>query len=202
VEQYFHWFDLLGVGVFAVSGTLMAYRKNMDGFGVLVLAAVTAIGGGTVRDVILDLPVFWIVDQSFLIASFVAAILTIFWLRFQTKIPQTPLLIADAIGLSYFVVMGTQKALEHGTTALIAIVMGTITGAFGGVIRDIMANEMPLVLRGELYATAAIAGGIVYTQCLAFGVEMYTSMFAGMIVILLCRLAAIKWNLHFPVFKS
>ncbi|MCJ8271048.1 MAG: TRIC cation channel family protein, partial [Psychrosphaera sp.] len=109
---------------------------------------------------------------------------------------------ADDIGLSFFVVMGGQKALEHGPTALIAIGMGTITGAFGGVIRDIMANEMPLVLRGELYATAAFAGGIVYTQCLAFGVDMHTSMFAGMIVILLCRLAAIKWNLHFPVFRS
>lgn len=202
MEQYFHWFDLLGVAVFAISGTLMAYRKHMDGFGVLVLASVTAIGGGTVRDVILDLPVFWVEDQSFLIAIFIAAIATIIWLRFQNHIPKAPLLIADAIGLSFFVVMGAQKALENGSSALIAIVMGTITGSFGGLIRDIMANDVPLVLRGELYATAAILGGVVYTQCLAFGINTYPSMIAAMLVTLLCRLAAIKWNLHFPVFKA
>jgi uncharacterized membrane protein YeiH len=202
MEQYFHWFDLLGVAVFSISGTLMAYRKNLDGFGVIVLASVTAIGGGTLRDVILDVPVFWVLDQSFLIATLLAALVTIMWLRFQTDIPKAPLLIADAIGLSFFVVMGAQKALEHGSSSLIAIVMGTITGSFGGLIRDVMCNEIPLVLRGELYATAAIGGGIVYTQCLLFEVATYPAMIAGMVCTLLCRLAAIKWNLGVHVFNS
>ena len=112
-----------------------------------------------------------------------------------------PLLVADAFGLAFVVVMATQKALEHGTTALIAIVMGTITGVFGGLIRDIMCNEIPLVLRGELYATAAILGGSVYTASLYFGAAGYWPMFFAMMVILFGRLAAIKWNLSFPVFR-
>lgn len=202
MEQYFHWFDLIGVAVFAISGTLAAYRNNMDGFGVIVLASVTAIGGGTLRDLILDLPVFWVVDESFLVAILLAALLTIVWLRFQSRIPKMPLLIADAIGLAFFVVMGCQKALEHGASAMIAIVMGTITGAFGGLIRDIMCNDIPMVLRGELYATAAILGGFVYTQCLAAELATYPAMIAAMLVTLLSRLAAIKWNLTFPVFRN
>lgn len=202
IEQIFHIFDLAGVAVFAISGTLMAYRKHLDGFGVLVLASVTAIGGGTVRDVTLDLPVFWVADQSFLIAIFIAAAMTILWLRYHPEIPRRTLLLADAVGLAFVVVMATQKALDHGTTAMIAVVMGTITGCFGGLIRDVMCNEIPLVLRGELYATAAIIGAVVYTQCLSLGVEAYTSMILSMVIILLCRLAAIKWDLHFPVFKQ
>jgi uncharacterized membrane protein YeiH len=199
---YFHWFDLLGVAVFAISGTLMAYRKNLDGFGVIVLASVTAIGGGTLRDVILDLPVFWVHDESYLIAIFSAAFITIIWLRFQTTIPNRTLLIADAIGLAFVAVMGAQKALEHGSSSMIAVVMGTITGSFGGLIRDVMCNEIPLVLRGELYATAAVIGATTYTQCLAFGVPIYPAMVISMVITLLCRLAAIKWNWHFPVFHS
>ena len=201
MEQYFHWFDLLGVAVFAISGTLMAYRKHMDGFGVLVLASVTAIGGGTIRDLMLGLPVFWVHDQSFLIAILATAVATIIWLRFQDFIPRRTLLIADAIGLSFFVVMGTQKALEAGSSSLIAIVMGTITGSFGGLIRDVMCQETPLVLKGQLYATAAILGGVVYTQSLALGISIYPAMVAAMLVILLSRLAAIKWDLGFEVFK-
>lgn len=202
ITEFLHWFDLLGVAVFAISGTLMAYRKHLDGFGVIVLASVTAIGGGTVRDVTLDLPVFWVIDQSFLIAILIAAVLTIIWLRFYPVIPRRTLLVADAVGLSFVVVMATQKALEHGTSDLIAVVMGTVTGCFGGLIRDVMCNEIPLVLRGELYATAAIIGAFFYTQSLALGIETYSAMIVAMLVVLVCRLAAIKWNLHFPVFKQ
>lgn len=201
MELFFQWFDLLGVAVFAISGTLAAYRNNLDGFGVIVLASVTAIGGGTLRDLLLGVPVFWVVQQSYLIAILCTVVLSIIWLRNQSSIPTMPLLIADAFGLAFVVVMATQKALEHGTTALIAIVMGTITGVFGGLIRDIMCNEIPLVLRGELYATAAMLGGSVYTASLYFGAAGYWPMFLAMIVILLGRLAAIKWNLTFPVFR-
>ncbi len=202
ITEFLHWFDLLGVAVFAISGTLMAYRKQLDGFGVIVLASVTAIGGGTVRDVTLDIPVFWVADQSFLIAILITAFLTILWLRVHPDIPRKALLLADAIGLSFVVVMATQKALTHGTSDLIAVVMGTITGAFGGLIRDVMCNEIPLVLRGELYATAAVIGGFTYTQILGLGIETYTAMTIAMLVTLVCRLAAIKWDLHFPVFKA
>lgn len=202
MTEFFHWFDLLGVSVFAISGTLMAYRKHIDGFGAIVLASVTAIGGGTLRDLILGLPVFWVQDPSFLTAIFITAIVTIIWLRFQSAIPNKPLLIVDAIGLAFVVVMGCQKALEHGTSDLIAIVMGTITGAFGGLIRDVICQETPLVFQGELYATTAILGGLTYTQCLTLGVESYPAMILAMLVTLLTRLGAIKWHWAVPVFKA
>ncbi|MFT4927695.1 MAG: putative membrane protein YeiH [Phenylobacterium sp.] len=201
MEQYFHLFDLAGAAVFAISGVLMAYRKHIDAFGALVLAAVTAVGGGTLRDIILDLPVFWVVDPSTLLSIFAAAVMTIIWLRFQSNVPAKPLLIADAIGLAFFVVMGCQKALEHGHSDLIAILMGMITGAFGGLIRDVICQQMPLVFKGDLYAIPAILGGLTYTQCLALGVSAYPAMISGMLVTLLMRLGAMKWHWTLEVFK-
>lgn len=115
MEFYFHWFDLLGIAVFAISGTLAAWRKQMDGFGVIVLATVTAIGGGTLRDLILDSPVIWLSNNSYFLAIFIAAGLTILAVRNRVMIPNNTLQIADAIGLAFFVIMGTQK---HWTTAL------------------------------------------------------------------------------------
>ncbi len=110
----FYYFDLLGIAVFAISGTLLAYRKKLDGFGVVVLASVTAIGGGTVRDVLLDEPVFWLKDPSYFAVILVAAIITIIWLNKRSHFPRVILEVADAIGLAYFVVMGTDKALNLG----------------------------------------------------------------------------------------
>jgi len=125
MELYFQWFDLLGIAVFAVSGTLAAWRKQMDGFGVIVLASVTAIGGGTLRDVILDVPVIWLKNDSFFYAIFTATALTILLVRKRLTIPNNTLQIADALGLAFFVVMGTQKALDHGTSTMVAIMLGT-----------------------------------------------------------------------------
>ena len=201
MTDWFHWFDLLGVAVFAISGTLAAKEKNMDGFGVVVLASVTAIGGGTIRDLILDVPVFWVKDNSYLIAILFAAFVSILWLRKRDHFPHYTLLIADAFGLAFFVVMGTQKALDYGTSSFVAVIMGTITGVFGGMIRDVLAREVPLVLRGDLYATTCIAGGIVYTQCIYFSVSAPIAMTAGMLTTLLMRFAAIRWKLSLPVFK-
>ncbi|WP_199610445.1 trimeric intracellular cation channel family protein [Flocculibacter collagenilyticus] len=201
MSTWFYWFDLIGVAVFAISGTLMAHEKKMDGFGVIVLASVTAIGGGTIRDVILDVPVFWVQDHTYLIAILCAAFITILWLRMRSSFPHSILLIADAMGLAFFMAMGTQKALSLGVTPFIAVVMGTITGVFGGVIRDVLAREVPLVLRGDLYATTCIAGGIVYTQCIAFDTGFPIAMSAGMTVTLLLRFAAIRWDWSLPVFK-
>ena len=111
MTEWLHWIDLIGVAVFAVSGTLMAYKKQMDGFGVVVLASVTAMGGGTLRDMILDLPVFWVKDASFFYAILLAALITIIWLRVSSRFPLRYLGVADAIGLAFFNVMGLQKAL-------------------------------------------------------------------------------------------
>ncbi|MBP8226857.1 MAG: trimeric intracellular cation channel family protein [Pararheinheimera sp.] len=200
MELYFHWFDLLGIAVFAISGTLAAWRKQMDGFGVIVLATVTAIGGGTLRDLILDSPVIWLSNNSYFLAIFVAAGLTILAVRNRLLIPNNTLQIADAIGLAFFVIMGTQKALDHGTSGFVAIMMGTMSGVCGGMIRDVLCREIPMVFRGELYAITCIFGGFVYVQLLGFGIAQMPAMLIGMTALLTLRLAAIRWHLTIPVF--
>jgi len=199
--ELYHWFDLIGVAVFAISGTLLAREKSMDGFGVVVLASVTAIGGGTLRDVILDVPVFWLHDQSYFITILVTAVFTILWLNFKADFPHFILQLADALGLAFFAVMGMQKAINLGMPDLTAIVMGTITGCFGGVIRDVLAREIPMLLKGELYAITCIAGGIVLTQSLNLGISTDVAMISGGSSILLLRLAAIRWKLGLHVFR-
>jgi uncharacterized membrane protein YeiH len=200
MELYFHWFDLLGIAVFAISGTLAAWRKQMDGFGVIVLATVTAIGGGTLRDLILDSPVIWLSNNSYFLAIFVAAAFTILMVRNRVLIPNNTLQIADAIGLAFFVIMGTQKALDHGTSGFVAIMMGTMSGVCGGMIRDVLCREIPMVFRGELYAITCIFGGLVYVQLLEFGIPQMPAMLSGMAALLALRLAAIRWHLTIPVF--
>ncbi|MGS2721051.1 trimeric intracellular cation channel family protein [Paraglaciecola aestuariivivens] len=201
MASWLHWVDLAGVAVFAIAGTLMAYKKHMDGFGVVVLASVTAIGGGTLRDMILDLPVFWVQDPSFFYVIMLAALGTIIWLRHKTTFPLRYLLFADAIGLAFFNVMGLQKALTYGASPLIAIALGTMTGVFGGLIRDVICREIPLVLKGELYATTCILGGACYVLGVYFNWPVVSCMLIGFTVTLACRLGAMKWHWHLPVFN-
>ncbi|MGP9799557.1 trimeric intracellular cation channel family protein [Rheinheimera sp. NSM] len=202
MEHYFHWFDLLGIAVFAVSGTLAAWRKQMDGFGVIVLASVTAIGGGTLRDLILNAPVIWINNNSYFYAIFIAAAATILLVRNRLTIPHNTLQLFDALGLAFFVIMGTQKALDHGTSTMVAILLGTMSGVCGGMIRDVLCRDIPMVFRGELYAVTCIFGGVVYTGLLALGVAQLPAMLSGMLALLLLRLAAMKWQLTIPVFSK
>ncbi|WP_333607544.1 trimeric intracellular cation channel family protein [Arsukibacterium sp.] len=197
---YFQWFDLLGIAVFAISGTLAAWRNHMDGFGVIVLASVTAIGGGTLRDLILDVPVIWMNNNSYFYTIFIAAAATILLVRNRLTIPNNTLQILDAIGLAFFVIMGTQKALDHGTSTLVAIMLGTMSGVCGGMIRDVLCREIPMVFRGELYAVTCIVGGLIYTSLLALGLAQLYAMLAGISGLLLLRLAAIKWHITIPVF--
>jgi uncharacterized membrane protein YeiH len=201
LAYWLHWIDLLGVAVFAVSGTLMAYQKRLDGFGVVILASVTAIGGGTLRDIILNLPVFWTQDPSFLYAILLAAFCTIIWLRFRQQVPLQFLLVADAIGLAFFNVLGLQKALAFGATPFIAIVMGTMSGVFGGLIRDVICREVPLVLQRELYAVTCIAGGIIYFISLVLLNDTKISLAVAVITTLSLRLIAMKRHWHLTVFK-
>lgn len=201
MAAWLHWIDLAGVAVFAVSGTLMAYKKHMDGFGAIVLAAVTAIGGGTFRDMILDLPVFWIHDTSFFYAILVGALTTIIWLRITHRFPLKYLLVADAIGLAFFNVMGMQKALSVGVDPLIAIAFGTMTGVFGGLIRDVICREVPLVLKGELYATTCILGGTVYIALQWAAVSTSVCMIAAVATTLTIRLLAMRFHWQLPVFQ-
>ena len=194
--------SLVGVGVFAASGALAAGRKGFDLLGVVVIAGVTAIGGGTIRDVLLDRhPIFWIADPMQLVVILAAAGLTLVWVRFR-KPPWTALLVADALGLALFTVSGTQVAEQRGLPGIIAVVMGTITGSAGGVLRDILSGEVPLLLRHtELYATASIVGSTVYLLAKDFGLATTAAALLGMTTVAAIRFAAILWRLRLPVFE-
>ncbi len=201
MSELYHWFDLLGVMVFAITGTLIAHSKHMDGFGVIVLATVTGIGGGTLRDLILDQPVFWLHDTSYIYAILLAVTVSIWWLNRHDNIPHGLLQVADAFGLSFFAVMGVQKALGIGMPDTTAVIMGVLTASFGGLIRDVLAREIPLLLKGELYAITCIFGGVVYTQTIKLGWATEYVMLLSMAATLSLRLAAMKYKLVLHVFK-
>jgi uncharacterized membrane protein YeiH len=194
--------DLAGVAVFAVSGALAALRARMDLLGVVVVAAVTAIGGGTTRDVLLDRhPVFWIDDPSYLGVVIVAAALTLAWTRVRPP-PKNSLAMADALGLAFFVIAGAQltQRLDHAWP--IVILMGTITGVAGGAIRDVLSAQVPMILRrGELYATAAIAGAGSYLLLLEWGAGERLAALLGMSLIVALRFGAIWRGWHLPVLS-
>jgi uncharacterized membrane protein YeiH len=194
--------DLIGVAVFAISGALAAGRKRLDLLGVVVLALVTAIGGGTIRDVLLDRhPLFWLVDPAYLLVIVGAALATVVFARFRVA-PEPTLLVADALGLALFSVAGAQIAARAGVPALGGIVLGTITGAAGGIVRDVLSAEIPHVLRrGNLYASAAVAGTAVYVALDALGVAHMAATVLGMAVVAGVRFAAIWWRLQLPEFR-
>jgi uncharacterized membrane protein YeiH len=194
--------DLAGTFVFALSGGLAAARIRLDPFGFAVVAMVTGLGGGTLRNLLLDLhPVAWIADPFYLVVCLLAAAFTFVW----AHLLESRLLwlrIADALGLGLFAVAGTQIALVAGTHGGIAIMMGVTTAIVGGMIRDILCNEVPLVLQKEIYALAALLGSALYVGLDAVGAG--TGLAAG-IAFTACtglRLAAIRWNLSLPPYRS
>ncbi|WP_252470738.1 trimeric intracellular cation channel family protein [Microbulbifer okhotskensis] len=201
MEELLHWFDLIGIAVFAFSGVLAAGHKQMDLFGAVVLACVTATGGGTVRDIILNIPVFWLEHTYYLWIAAITGVVSFYLIRYL-RVPMRLLMVADAIGLAVFVVIGTQKVLEMGYSATIAIVMGVMTGTFGGVIRDVLSGDIPLLLRREIYATAALTGAAVLVALDASGQlprELVVAI--AVFVTLAIRLAALRWNLSAPVAR-
>jgi uncharacterized membrane protein YeiH len=192
--------DLIGVAVFAVSGALAAGRKRLDLLGVIVLGLVTAVGGGTIRDVLLNRhPIFWLADQSYIGVIVLSALATVTYTRWRRP-PAAALLYADALGLAMFSVTGAQIAERAGVPALGGIVLGTVTGAAGGAVRDVLLAEIPLVLRRDLYASAAILGTGVYFAAAAGGASRGLATWMGMIVVAGVRLASIAWRLQLPVF--
>jgi uncharacterized membrane protein YeiH len=193
--------DLAGVAVFAVSGAIAAGRKRFDLLGVAVIATVTAIGGGTLRDILLDRhPVFWIKDPTYVLVILAAAALTLLYASFRRP-PGASLLIADALGLALFTISGAQVAEERNLPGMIVVIMGTITGTAGGLLRDILSAEVPLLLRqADLYATTAIAGATAYLALQAAGLNQTLAALAGMAAVAGLRLAAILWRLRLPVF--
>ena len=193
--------DLLGVAVFAVTGALVASRKQMDIVGFALLATVTGIGGGTLRDLVLGAtPVFW-VQQPVYVGVCIAVAGIVF---FTAHIPESRfrlLLWLDALGLSFFCVVGADKALESGAGAFIAVVMGVITGTFGGVVRDVLGGEIPIILRKEIYATAALAGATVFVVGAETGVPPTAAATAGFAICLVIRGLALQRGWSLPVYR-
>lgn len=193
--------DYLGVAVFAASGVLAAGRKHLDWFGVLVIATVTAIGGGTLRDVLIDRPVFWLTGTGYLWVIFAATLLTMLLVRVR-EIPLRALLIADALGLALFAVSGARIAEAAGYGGIVVVILGTMTGVAGGVLRDLLIAEIPLLLKsGEIYATAAIAGIAIYLLLQSAGVDRVVAGYAGMAVIVMLRFVAIFTGLRVPALR-
>ena len=194
--------DLVGIGVFAVSGALAAGRKRLDLLGVFVLASVTAIGGGTIRDLLLDRhPLLWLTDASYLGVIVTAVALTFAYVRWRRP-PLASLLVADALGLALFSIAGAQIAENAGLPAAAVVVLGTVTGVGGGVIRDVLSAEIPFVLRrGNLYASTVIVGIAAYLTLESLGMARQSASLAGMALIAAVRLAAIRWELELPVFE-
>src|SRR5215216_5541540 len=193
---------ILGIVVFAISGALAAGRKGLDLIGVVVLAMVTAIGGGTIRDVLLDRhPIFWLADPAYPLVIIAAALATVLYAR-AWRPPESARLVADALGLALFSVAGAQIAERAGVPAVAGVLLGTVTGAAGGAVRDVLSAEIPLVLRrGDLYASAAIAGTSAYFALAALGVGRTPATLTGMAIVAGVRLAAIWWRLRLPIFR-
>lgn len=194
-------FDLTGAAVFAISGALAAGRRGLDLIGVIVLGTVTAIGGGTIRDLLLDRhPMVWLADPAYIIVIVASALLTVAYTRWRPP-PRSSLLVADAVGLVFFSMAGAQIAESAGLPAVSCVLLGTVSGTAGGVMRDVLSAEVPILLRGGyLYATAAIAGLSTYFVLEQFGVPRGVSSSIGMGVCALLRFAAIWWRLKLPVF--
>lgn len=194
--------DYAGVAVCAISGALAAGRRSLDLLGVVVIAIVTSIGGGTLRDLLLDRhPVFWIAHTGYLVVAIAAALFTLLYVRFF-KPPERVLLVADAFGLALFTISGARIAADAGVDGVIVVMMGVITGVFGGVLRDVLCAEIPMILRkGHIYATAAIAGATGFVLLKNLDLDPSVSALTGMSIVVGLRLAAIVWNLELPVFS-
>ncbi|HEY0666320.1 MAG TPA: trimeric intracellular cation channel family protein [Gallionella sp.] len=200
--SFIYLLDLCAVAVCAVTATLEAHRRELDLFGVVVIAVIAGIGGGTLRDILLGrLPVYWIHDPVYVVVGAVAAILTFFFGR-TLRLPKNFFLIPDAVGLALFTVIGTSIALKLGTPWLIAALMGVITGVFGGVIRDILCNEVPLIFRTDIYATASLAGALLLIVLDAYSINHHTAILLSMTCIIVVRLVAIRWHIQLPRLRA
>ena len=201
MELMIYILDLVGTAIFAITGALVAGRKRMDILGVVVLGCVTALGGGTLRDVTLGShPVFWIANTNYLAVASLAAI-GIFVSARRWKLPAMVLMYADAAGLAVFTIIGFQKGFHATHMYSIAIVMGITTGVVGGIIRDVLSGEIPLIFRREIYASASLCGAVLLALLTHLQLPSPFALSAAVLTTLVIRIAAINWNLGLPLFR-
>lgn len=189
--------DLLGTFAFAISGIRLASGKQIDWFGAYIIGLVTAIGGGTLRDLLLDVTPFWMLEGKYFLTTGVALIAT---LLFKDKLFKwgSTLFLFDTIGLGLFTIVGITKSIDAGLPFWVCIIMGTITGSVGGVIRDVLLNEVPLLFRKDIYALACVAGGGVYFLCNYLILPTGISETIAALTVIVFRLIAVKYHLHLP----
>ena len=193
--------DFIGTFAFAISGIRLASAKRFDWFGAYVVGFVTAIGGGTIRDVLLGVTPGWMTDPIYLICTGLALLWVILFGKHLIHLHNT-FFIFDSIGLALFTVVGVGKSIVLGYPFWVAIIMGSITGAAGGVIRDVFINEIPLIFRKEIYAMACVVGGTVYWMCDHVGVHSYGCQVAGGISVFVTRILAVKYNICLPILSG
>lgn len=202
MESLLYWIGLVAVSVNALTGVLDAGRKQMDLVGVVMVGSATALGGGTVRDLLLDRTVFWISDQTYLVVALATTVVVFFAVR-GLRLPPRLFLIPDAVGLALFTVVGTQVALEWQAPWLVASLLGVITGVLGGVLRDVLCNDVPLIfVRGELYASAAWAGALALIGLQALGLSAVAAAWISMAVVLVARLLAMAFRITLPTYSE
>ncbi|UWX53986.1 trimeric intracellular cation channel family protein [Maribacter litopenaei] len=190
--------DILGTIAFAISGVLVAMDKRLDVFGVFIIAFVTAVGGGTLRDVLIgNTPVGWMTQPNYTVIIIITVILSILFAG-RLKHFRKSLFLFDTIGIGLYTMIGIQKGLDAGLMPIMCIALGIMTACFGGVIRDILCNEIPVIFRREIYATVCILGGGVYFLMLQFPVNRDIPYITGIICIIVLRLLAVKFKIALP----
>lgn len=194
--------DILGTIAFAVSGGLTAMKKRLDLFGIFIIAFVTAVGGGTLRDILIDAPVTWMNDLTFFYVIVVATILAVIFRR-KLNYVRRSLFLFDTIGIALYTIVGVEKGIAAGYSPVICVALGTMSACFGGVIRDILCNEIPVIFRKNIYATACILGGFAYFLLIETTLTAdFVVLISGAIVILI-RLLAVIFNLSLPnIYKK
>lgn len=192
--------DLLGTFAFAISGIRLASGKQIDWFGAYIIGLATAIGGGTIRDLLLNVTPFWMLDGKYFLTTGAALLTTLVFKEKIFRWGQT-LFLFDAIGLGLFTVVGISKSMAAGLPFWVCIIMGTITGSAGGVIRDILLNEVPLLFRKDIYALASVAGGIVYFISVYFNFQTGVTELLAALTVIAIRVAALTFHIHLPILQ-
>lgn len=193
--------EFIGTFAFAISGIRLASAKQFDLFGAYVVGLVTAIGGGTIRDVLLDVTPFWMTDTIYLIITAFALLWVMAFSKYLVKMNNT-IFLFDAIGLALFAVVGIQKTLDAGYPLWVATIMGTFTGAAGGVLRDVFINEIPLIFRKDIYAMACVMGGFAYWVCAQLGCDSIVTQITCGVCVFLTRVLAVKFHISLPILKG
>ncbi len=201
--MFYQTIDILGTVAFAISGVLVAMEKRLDLFGVVIIAFVTSIGGGTLRDLLIgNTPVVWMRDLTYVATILITVIIGVIFVN-QLKYFRKSLFLFDTIGIGLYTMLGIEKGLQADLSPIICIALGTMTASFGGVIRDILCNEIPVIFRKEIYATACILGGASYFLFTQFPVKEDYAYVAAICIVISLRLVAVKFRIRLPnIYKK